>query len=366
MKKTLNTIFDEATAGEIETLVSQNDAPDISADTLFSIKNKVYAKTGMSNPKTKKPFYFRWQSYVTIAACLALLIGTGIALPMLPEHSSPNDTPTLTQTPAQLHEDSKVTYSITMKNGVHYINFSDGNTVNPTDSEQGMVSFGLYFPSLGEMKDAFLNNRLSDRQIQTMKKGFPKDENGIIIPDMNELYEPTLPDDLTTCLDITLNGSSYSFYLYHPSVDPTSAEALDTTYGMFSVVSQEIFDRNYANELSFLEYTVGSQTKVEDRDATVYKYYSRSGAFQLITYDLSVGDKVLHICEKYTVDWYDSSFLPDRPISYSIPYSIQIYGCENGQYFEVLLHNTSERPSVEWLSSFGLTEYVDTNTVMEK
>lgn len=75
MKKTLNNIFDEAKANELETLVSQNAASEVSADTLSSIKNKVYAKTGITKAKTKKPIAFRWQSYAAVAACLLLIVG---------------------------------------------------------------------------------------------------------------------------------------------------------------------------------------------------------------------------------------------------------------------------------------------------
>lgn len=74
MKKTLTNIFDEANANELENLISQNTAPDVSADTLSSIKDKVYAKTGISKSKAKKPISFRWQSYVA-AACLLLIVG---------------------------------------------------------------------------------------------------------------------------------------------------------------------------------------------------------------------------------------------------------------------------------------------------
>lgn len=75
MKKTLSNIFDEANANELENLVSQNATSDVSADTLSSIKNKVYAKTGITKAKTKKPIVFRWQSYVAVAACFLLVVG---------------------------------------------------------------------------------------------------------------------------------------------------------------------------------------------------------------------------------------------------------------------------------------------------
>lgn len=85
MKKTLNNIFDEANANELEKLVSRNAASDVSADTLSSIKNKVYAKTGITKAKTKKPIAFRWQSYVAVAACLLLIVGGIFGAPSILE-----------------------------------------------------------------------------------------------------------------------------------------------------------------------------------------------------------------------------------------------------------------------------------------
>ncbi len=83
MKKKLSKIFDEASANELEKLVSQNAASDVSADTLSSIKNKVYAKTGITKAKAKKPFAFRWQSYVAVVACLLLIVGGIFSAPSI-------------------------------------------------------------------------------------------------------------------------------------------------------------------------------------------------------------------------------------------------------------------------------------------
>ena len=77
MKKTLRQIFEEGTETDLKNLIQQNDAPELSEDTLDSIKNKVYAKTGLSqaHAKKKKPLLLRWQSYVAAAACLCLVVG---------------------------------------------------------------------------------------------------------------------------------------------------------------------------------------------------------------------------------------------------------------------------------------------------
>lgn len=77
MKKTLNNIFDEANASEIETLVKQNAAPEVSADTLSSIKDKVYAKTNLK--KEKRTPKSVWLRFGAIAACFCLVIGVVFA-----------------------------------------------------------------------------------------------------------------------------------------------------------------------------------------------------------------------------------------------------------------------------------------------
>lgn len=83
MKKTLNHIFDEANAGEIENLVKQNAAPEVSVDTLSSIKDKVYAKTNIK--KERKPNKNVWLRFGAIAACFLLIVSAVIVVPMLRE-----------------------------------------------------------------------------------------------------------------------------------------------------------------------------------------------------------------------------------------------------------------------------------------
>ncbi|MBE7093010.1 MAG: hypothetical protein E7365_07540 [Clostridiales bacterium] len=81
MKKTLNHIFDEANANEIENFVKQNAAPEVSADTLSSIKDKVYAKTNLKNER--KPNKNIWIRFGAIAACLLLIVSAVIVVPII-------------------------------------------------------------------------------------------------------------------------------------------------------------------------------------------------------------------------------------------------------------------------------------------
>ena len=88
MKKTLNHIFDEANANEIENFVKQNAAPEVSADTLSSIKDKVYAKTNLK--KERKPNKNVWLRFGAIAACFLLIVSAVIVVPMLREDDPDN------------------------------------------------------------------------------------------------------------------------------------------------------------------------------------------------------------------------------------------------------------------------------------
>ena len=83
MKKTLNHIFDEANANEIENFVKQNAAPEVSADTLSAIKDKVYAKTNLK--KERKTNKNVWLRFGAIAACFLLIVSAIIVVPMLRE-----------------------------------------------------------------------------------------------------------------------------------------------------------------------------------------------------------------------------------------------------------------------------------------
>jgi len=83
MKKTLTHIFDEAKANEIDKLVKQNAAPEVSADMRSSIKDKVYAKINLK--KEKNPTKGGWIRFGAIAACFLLIASAVLVVPMLRE-----------------------------------------------------------------------------------------------------------------------------------------------------------------------------------------------------------------------------------------------------------------------------------------
>lgn len=75
MKKSLNDIFDEASAKDLDVLgISETDMPLPEGASLDRIKSRVFVKTGLSAPK-KRPAKPRWQSLVALAASVCLVVG---------------------------------------------------------------------------------------------------------------------------------------------------------------------------------------------------------------------------------------------------------------------------------------------------
>lgn len=254
-------------------------------------------------------------------------------------------------------EETTIAYIITTKDGKCYLNFSNGNDLPPTNGQEPLASTVLRFDSLADMRDTFVNQTLTAQQIKRLKLYFPKDENGILICNVNKLHQPVLPSNMSTYYDIELIGQTYTFTIGDSSVDPSTEEALGTTTGSFLCTNQETYEMHYAEEFAGQFENLTSQTVVADRNATVYEYATKRGEFRVIQYDIIDGAKTLHVSEHYSLSYTDDSNRGNLPISDTVPNRINIFGCQDGEYFEVSLTFFDERPPTEWLSSFGLVEY---------
>lgn len=80
MKITVSSIFDEATAEEIEYLLSKNPAPEASEGVISSVKQRVGEKIEIK--RKKRPPFSKWGVIAAACACVCVAIGAslGIAL----------------------------------------------------------------------------------------------------------------------------------------------------------------------------------------------------------------------------------------------------------------------------------------------
>lgn len=174
---------------------------------------------------------------------------------------------------------------------------------------------------------------------------FAKDENGrVFICNLSNMYTASCPSDMEMTSVTWYGGDAYCFYLSADGDGPT---------GSVDFKSQKRYEEDinfYCNleEETPLEVTaVGSEP---ERNATSYEMIDKlDRAIKFVIYKTGEGDAALNIVEHYCLE--ENS---------SIPSYIIILGQENGKCFEVIVKNLQERPSVEWLSQFGIREYVET------
>lgn len=267
------------------------------------------------------------------------LLMSGCATTQTPSTEDPS--PTIKVTPPPEATEAFVMHKV---GDTVYINFENGNTYEHPEFVQVA---GITFESLADMKRTIKNNSFTRSQAAIIKSSFPKDENGIKICDPDKLYQPTMPIDLHTS-SVYLSGEFYSV-----SVATTNL----SLYGQAHFWSKEDFESRWNRRK---DYTYYSDTGVE-KDETVEgipakAYYCSTNVcdIKLLVYSMELNGKKLRIIEDYILRADADS---DLIASATIPDIVRIFGEEQGQYYEYYLSGFSTKPTVEWLSQFGVEEY---------
>lgn len=158
------------------------------------------------------------------------------------------------------------------------------------------------------------------------------------IPIFNHIYVPILPES-AQIKEIIWHGRSYS-------VNINCDQAQTVSYYPFVTQAeyQETVDY-YQNFETNAEIDITSTSFDSERSATVYDYTTAYGSHRRFVY-YSAANKgtEYHIAESY-----------DSPEA-TVPTEIDIYANKNGRYFFITLSGLTVRPSVEWLTSFGIAE----------
>lgn len=212
-------------------------------------------------------------------------------------------------------------------------------------SSQICVPSDIVFDSINEMIDDIKTGNFSQNELDILAS-FPRNnENQIQICNINELYVPILPNDLSV-EKVFWRGMDYCFLL-----NLTNGTGRRRMHVYTPEKFQEATDiaRNFPNAT---ECKVQSISTEAERNATVTYYINGIGKeSKHIYYNITKEAKTLHIVENYILEE-----------SKNTPNSVRIYGSDNGVYFYYWLASLTERPSVEWLSQFGIREYVETST----
>lgn len=239
-------------------------------------------------------------------------------------------------------------YDIINKGGKCYISFRPVEETeaesNKGDAYVSAVIIGPTFSSVVEMKNDIENNNLSEQELYTIRTHYAKDGLWEIC-DLDNLYDARLPGE-TSIKQIALRGKSYSFTLENYIAASCFINCLDEA------------DYNKAFEEEYLGFPneheeVIWEEQTEDRNATIKYFRTEAGVFKRLEYTLQQDGRMLYVIEEYILSFYTGS----KPTSDTIPRTVTVYGEENGGYYKVWVLEPVERPSVEWITSFGLVPF---------
>ena len=203
----------------------------------------------------------------------------------------------------------------------------------------------IYFTSTKEMKEDILKGTFTKEELKELSR-FHRDKGGAIrVCNLDKLYEPTYPADLNPT--VRWHGYYYTWE-FDSDVSSSSFVMSFNTYPDYP----DAYELWHLGPLAYRRENadiIKSVTTTSDRNATVIKYTTADNrTIKSFWYKIESGDKTLLVEERHDLT-FEITFKK---------YCIDIYGKQGDKYFRVINIETTERPSVEWLSQFGLQEYV--------
>jgi len=246
-------------------------------------------------------------------------------------------------------------YTITLVDGKCYIKFADENYTPPQDG--GMQLGSIDFSSLSEMKQAFIHNALDKYQIQVIRTAFANSSqdsvHGIEICNFNNLYHAVYPDGVTPH-DVSLIKKNYTFHTTETDkyVGASTCIASPERYAYFYENNFLPYDSEHA---SILNRKTGQFDGVPC-ETIEYEYPGSGAKYRDHVFDINLGGTLYQINVNYCLkaptntNWRESETLPA---------SVNIFCQQGDALFFILIDDLKVIPTVEWLTSFGITPYVE-------
>lgn len=241
--------------------------------------------------------------------------------------------------------DNKLSYSLIKKDGNYYISLRGSHDKGPRGC---MEEIYVQFDSFDDMIKRITENELTQDELADIERGFTKAANGQIpIFDIYNMMTPTLPEGVNTDYIKWYDGMTYQLHF-------AGSEQMKGIVEYYGGNNEHYFNHSICvqNGGSHTE-----KTHIDDRNSDIYIFTSGYGEAKCVCYNISGqnGDEIIHVEEYYLLNSEEySSWVSD-----TAPFYLQIWRTIESQKLYVAIYLLPERPSVEWLSSFGLQAYKD-------
>lgn len=259
----------------------------------------------------------------------------------------------------EVHEDSATIISndkytlLKSPDGTFSMIFPESKT--PAHDNSGtQVNEMLYVPvfsSVEEMKSKLLSGDIPEQQIEGLRHISAGTSNVLKIANPEAFCEATLPDDMEVS-EIYFYGTYYTQNVQSETGINGYVEEVETVQA-FKEIIKEGYPLGLGENTEIL-----SVQHIKDRNAQVTTYHLQNGYHTLVSYEIHQDNATTYVVEHYDGN-YDYSDVFTSSESDPIPSTIRFFKEEHGLYLKGFLYSLPSRPSVEWLSSFGLTPYVE-------
>ena len=255
---------------------------------------------------------------------------------------------------------STFSYEVNVIDGVCYLNFKDGNTAegnnNGQDGNHAMLPATDFvrFSSLADMKQTLMQGSLTEEQIEVVKSKFSLTDNGFAICNVQELIQPAVPNGFVMD-SVYWYGEDYEFLLRDSLESPSLTAAL-------YLGNEGKWERKYTEWVESAESNTVDLHEVgtmEGFSAETYVVTTKVAQYKRVFLTLPEGleSGVTHIALCYVL----RADIDSENVSDTIPDSVYIFGEMDGTPFDYYVYDFTEAPTVEWLSSFSIAPYVDTD-----
>jgi len=233
-------------------------------------------------------------------------------------------------------------YRIMEDAGEYYLVMDKASSISSNGVSASEKMEALTFSSVGEMKQTISEGKYTDEQLAIMDRFFQKTAKGdIALCNTNKLYDATLPEGLTAD-EIEWYGGYWYTFVFEGEL-----------WGFLSVSDKETIENKAAEFAKQPERVkILEKKEVSERNATETLFENLAGEpRKQIQYTFESKDITINIIEVYK-----------RNESDTVPYRVWFYGNSKDAYFNGEFYGFTERPSYEWVTSFGLKPYVETET----
>ena len=251
-------------------------------------------------------------------------------------------------------DESKAT--LVNKNGQYYIQLDDNAGNNASYDSSKIIQY-IYFSSMDEFYSRVTESNFSEEEIDIMH-GFSRDDNGIKVCDMDDLYQPVLPYNATV-ENIAWTGDEYTTLWSSTEVASGLFYVLDTENELSNTMERlcpdSFFDQEYVEVLDYSE----SQSNKYIRKTWVFTTTTEYGEtkFRREQYEsISNGRNYKAIVNYRIASTVDYGY--EVKMSDTVPDTIYIFCNSGNKYWYNLITDVDDTIDIDWLMSFDIEPYV--------